>query len=130
MWRPMMIPIFGVRDVREAALFYRDQLGFDLDPENGLFVPFGDEAVYAILKREGLEIHLQIRRSDVPSVSRGPLDRDAYGFVGDAKALLEEFSSRDVRVIQDLLETPYGMLEFAIEDPFGFRIAFGSELPT
>lgn len=125
-----MIPIFGVSDVRAAAEFYRDQLGFFLDPETGVFAPFGEEAVYAILQREGLEIHFQIRRGQLQRVEKGKLDRDAFAFVADVDALYAEYRSREITIIQELIETPYGMREFTIEDPFGFRISFGSASPT
>jgi uncharacterized glyoxalase superfamily protein PhnB len=126
----MMIPIFGVRDVRSAAEFYRDQLGFFLDPQNGIYVPFGEEAVYAILSREGLEIHFQIRRNDFPRVKKGKLDRDAYAFVMNVEELWAEYRTRNITIVQELSDAPYGLREFTIEDPFGFSISFGSALPT
>ena len=57
-------PVLGVRRVRQAAEYYRDVLGFDLDPVDGVFQPSPDEpdGVYAIIKRPGVWIHLQIRR--------------------------------------------------------------------
>lgn len=35
-WR--VVPILGCGDVRSTAEWYRDVLGFTLDPENGLFI--------------------------------------------------------------------------------------------
>ena len=61
-WRAA--PVLGVANVQEAAEYYRDVLGFELDPERGIFRGVGDEAggVYALLHRAGCSIHLQIRR--------------------------------------------------------------------
>src|SRR5437899_815488 len=61
-WRAS--PVLGVRNVRQAAEYYRDVLGFSLDPVEGVFQPSEDEpgGVYAIVKRAGVWIHFQIRR--------------------------------------------------------------------
>ena len=49
-WRASPIP--SVRNVRQTAEYYRDVLGFSLDPLNGVFQPTADEpgGVYAIVK--------------------------------------------------------------------------------
>ena len=46
-------PVLGVRNVHRAAEYYRDVLGFSLDPVDGVFQPTSDEpgGVYAIVKR-------------------------------------------------------------------------------
>jgi len=51
-------PILGVRQVRRAAEYYRDVLGFSLDPD-GVFQSSPDEpgGVYAIVKRPGAWVH-------------------------------------------------------------------------
>jgi catechol 2,3-dioxygenase-like lactoylglutathione lyase family enzyme len=36
-------PILAVANVRETAEYYRDVLGFDLDPIDGVFQPSSDE---------------------------------------------------------------------------------------
>jgi hypothetical protein len=61
-------PVLGVGNVRQAAEYYRDVLGFDLDPVDGVFQPSADEpgGVYAIVKRSGIWIHFQIRRGEMP----------------------------------------------------------------
>lgn len=53
-WR--VSPVLGVRHVRKAAEYYRDVLGFSLDPAHGVFQPTADEpgGVYAIVKRFGV----------------------------------------------------------------------------
>ena len=41
LWRAS--PVLGVRRVRPAAEYYRDVLGFNLDPQDGVFQPSADE---------------------------------------------------------------------------------------
>ena len=58
-------PILGVPDMRQAAEYDRDVLGFTLDPIDGIFEPPGtaSRAVYAIVKMHEAWIHFQIQRS-------------------------------------------------------------------
>lgn len=123
-------PVFGVANVRQAAEYYRDVFGFDLNPENGVFAPVPGESqgVYGIVRRGGIELHFQIRRGEAPKPG-GPLDRHAYVFVSEVDSLHEDLSKRGAKVIQQPLDTPYGIREFVVEDLNGFRIAFGQKLP-
>ena len=124
-WRAS--PIFGVRRVRQAAEYYRDVLGFDLDPVHGILQPTEDEpdGVYAIVKRGGVWIHFQIRREELPERKRQPLERDVYLYVRDLDALHADLLGRGAIVVQPPRPAPYGLREFVVEDLNGFRLAFG-----
>lgn len=68
-------PVLGVPNVRQAAEYYREVLGFHVDPEHGVFQPVADEpgGVYGIVDREGVRVHLQIRRgAKVQAPKRAP----------------------------------------------------------
>ena len=129
-WRAS--PILGVRSPRAAAEYYRDVLGFALDPDDGVFAPSPDEpgGVYAIVKRPGAWIHFQVRR-DGPRVSsrlpsaRPALERDVYLYVDDLEALHADLVRRGARILSPPRATPYGLREFVVEDLDGFRLAFG-----
>ncbi len=126
---PRISPVLGVRRVRPSAEYYRDVLGFDLDPINGIFQPTEDEpdGVYGIVKKNAIWIHFQIRRSELQRRQRPDFERDIYLYVDDVKAEFWELSTRGANIIQPLSTTPYGLLEFTIEDLNGFRLSFGSE---
>lgn len=123
-WR--VAPCLGVKSVAAAVDYFVEQLGF-ARPER-LYGPAGEE-VYAVTCRDGIEVHLQIRRGGVFPTDRRSDDGDAYFFVPDADALRAEFGSRSVKVVRDLLSEPYGLRDFTIETPDGHRLTFGSELP-
>jgi uncharacterized glyoxalase superfamily protein PhnB len=125
LWR--VAPILGVQNVRAAAEYYRDVLGFFLDPVDGVFQPSADEpgGVYAIVKRQSLWIHFQIRRDPSPERIRQSLERDLYLYVSDLDTLYTEFRQRGAVVMQPPQTTPYGLREMVIEDLNGFRLAFG-----
>lgn len=120
-------PVLGVRNVREAAEYYRDVLGFNLDPLNGVFQPSADEpgGVYAIVKRSGVWIHFQIRRGDLPDRRRQSIERDMYIYVDDLDALHADLQRRGAKIQQGPRMAPYGIREIEIEDLNGYRVTFG-----
>lgn len=124
-WRAS--PVLGVRRVRTTAEYYRDVLGFTLDPVDGVFQPSPDEpdGVYAIVKRQGVWIHFQVRRGDVPERKRGAFERDAYLYIDDVDAFHADLKRRGVKILEPPSLTPYGIREMVIEDLNGCRIAFG-----
>ena len=126
-WR--LAPILGVRNVRQAAEYYRDVLGFSLDPEDGVFQPSPDEpgGVYAIVKRDGAWIHFQIRRGEIPQRERPGLERDVYLYVDNLDELYVDLQRRGAQITQPPRQAPYGLREIVIEDLNGYRIAFGEE---
>lgn len=95
-WR--IAPTLGVRDVKKAAEYYTNVLGFECP--NGVFegVAPGEGGVYAIVNRDGVEVHLQIRRREVFAGERERIEGDVYLFVPDADALFEEFRAKGVTI--------------------------------
>ena len=121
-----LAPVLGVRDVRAAAAYYQDKLGFGCDPATGIFEPTGESAVYAILERDGVVVHLQIRRRELPT-DRERIESDAYFFVPDADALHREFERSGATILRGPLDGPsYSLRDFVVEDLDGNRLLFGS----
>ena len=119
-------PILGVGNVRRTAEYYRDVLGFDLDPVNGVFQPTADEpgGVYAIVKRGGSWIHLQIRRGPPAERVRGAFERDVYVYVTGLDRLHEELQARGANLVHPPRIAPYGLREMEVEDLNGYRLTF------
>jgi uncharacterized glyoxalase superfamily protein PhnB len=123
-------PILGAPHVRQAAEYYRDVLGFDLDPVEGVFQPTDDEpgGVYAIVTRPGAMIHLQIRREPVARSSIRPsFERDVYLYVDALDELYTDLQRRGATIVQPPRVMPYGYRELVVEDLSGYRLAFGEE---
>lgn len=118
-------PALGCEDVAASAAWWRDVLGFHLDPVNGLFAPEpGEPATYAILDRHGAGVHLQWR---VERVERDPMHYDAYFYVdGSIDELFAAFTAQGVTVIFPPCDEEYAMRDFGIETPDGHRLNFGA----
>ena len=108
-------PVLGVSNVRQSAEYYRDVLGFSLDPVDGVFQPSADEpdGVYAIVKRPGAWIHFQ-RRGQSNAKQRQAFEQDVYLYVDDLDRLHAEFTENGALIVMQPRMAPYGIREMAV----------------
>jgi catechol 2,3-dioxygenase-like lactoylglutathione lyase family enzyme len=115
-------PQFVVPDVVETAEYYRDFLGFKI------LGYFSDPPVYAMVARDGVEIHFGRADGDqiiINEMVRKGLGTDAYIFVSDVQKLYEEFVTRGVNITEGPIKRIYNCIEITIEDCNGFQLVFG-----
>ena len=114
-------PQFVVANVVRAAEHYRDALGFTIADY------FGDPPVFAIVSRDGVEIHLGKRDTGniVPNRTVRGDGLDSYIWVEDLDALAHELQARGARILEGPVTRSYGMRELIVEDDNGYRLAFG-----
>lgn len=117
-----LAPQFVVPDVVKSAEYYRDKFGFEI---LGYFL---DPPVFAIVRRDGAEIHLgKSDNGDVnlnDSVRRG-LGTDAYIFISDVIGLHEELKKRGANIVEGPIERPYDRVELTVLDADGYQLVFG-----
>jgi len=105
--------------MRRSLSFFEGSLGFrctfkvhdDLHPE----IP------YAIIKRDHVEIHLQLREGAAGSSS-------CYITVDDADFVWQEVQKAGVRVLRPIENSSYGMRDFNVADPDGNSLGFGQPI--
>jgi hypothetical protein len=117
-----LAPQFIVPDVVQAAEYYRDKFGFEI---LGYFL---DPPVFAIVRRDGAEIHFG--KSDTGKVKvndsvRKGLGTDAYIFISDVVGLHDELTRRGANIVEGPVERPYDRTEITVVDENGYQIVFG-----
>lgn len=109
----------------EATMEWYERLGFI--PE---YYPPG----FAILRRDSIRIFLQLQPGYSAPDDPGRREREAWNvyFVTDGvQQLFEEFSAvPEVEISRPLCPQDYGMLEFDVIDPNGYRLVFAQAQPT
>lgn len=122
---------FLPHDDAEAALaFYRDALGFELRQDVGyegmrwLTVgPPGQPGTSIVLHPPAADpgITEQERRTITEMMAKG-----TYGSIllasDDVDAAFEKLQARDVEIVQEPIDQPYGVRDFALRDPAGNMI--------
>ncbi len=114
-------PVFLVEDVRRAAEYYRDRLGFSLTEY------FGEPPAFTIVRRDAVRIALR-RVGDVKGGSnraRNTEGFDAYIWVSDIDALYEQFLTNKAPVSGPPELQVYGIRELWIRDLDGYVVTFG-----
>jgi len=112
---------FVVEDVVATAEYYRDVLGFEIVGY------FADPPIYAMVARDGVEMHFGKADSE-PQSSSVELRRvglDAYIWVNDIQGLFDELSAAGANIIEGPVQRVYGSNEVVIRDCNGFQLVFG-----
>jgi hypothetical protein len=114
-------PVLVCEDVGATAKWYEERLGF----EAALF-PDRPPFAFAILCRDGVEI--MIRRCGPGGMRRPDADWHVYVRMDGIHSLHDELHGR-VPIVEPIRVKTYGCIEFAIDDPNGFRLVFSEEPP-
>lgn len=104
--------------VKQSAEFYRDKFGFDID-----FIYEGhiaNQPNYAVVKRDGLEIHFESYEHDQVKVPESRVKCGVYFMVNDVDSLYEEFLQRGVVVKWPPTDQSYGIRDFKVLDCDGY----------
>ncbi|MEM9177165.1 MAG: VOC family protein [Myxococcota bacterium] len=120
-------PVFQVRDVAASLAWYRDKLGFTID-----FVE-GDPPVHARIVGDPTyaapTVHLRFE----------PLQSERAPFAGaevwlhvdhSIDVLYDRYLERGVKIVLPIEDKPWGLRQFVVEDPDGYRLVIAAETPT
>ena len=120
-------PHFVVRDVVEAAEYYRDVFGFKI------LGYYWDPPVFAMVGRDDVVIQFgRIDRGQTVAPNRTRRDEalDAYIWVNDLDALYTELKEKGAKIVEEPKRQPWNCYEFSVEDAFGFRLIFSQSTPA
>jgi catechol 2,3-dioxygenase-like lactoylglutathione lyase family enzyme len=114
-----LAPQFIVDDLVRTIAYYRDALGFSFGEPWGGF--------YAIGVRDGLELHFKQAPKNQAEREhrRAGQHLDAAAGVDGIEALYEACVAGGALILRPLSPTPWGTLDFYVEDPDGYILCFG-----
>jgi predicted enzyme related to lactoylglutathione lyase len=114
-----IMPEMPVKNLSAAIDFYSGVLGFRLEHLHG------DE--YAVMRRENSRIGLFRASAQTTQPGHGRL----YAFISgidEFYAVVERMMKGGGKIVESLADRPYGLKDFAINDPDGNRLGFGQDL--
>jgi len=120
-------PELFVPDVDAAVSFYTDVFGYTLLRKEGA------PATFAIGHIHGATIMFMHERWYAGPA--GELDRRGTGvdirvMVPDVDAVYERVRAAEQKVLHEIADRDYGLRDFIVRDPNGFRLRFASPLQT
>jgi catechol 2,3-dioxygenase-like lactoylglutathione lyase family enzyme len=118
-----IVPVLRVADVERCMVWYREILGFSVDP-----FPAAAPYEFCILRRDAAEVMLRRTRTSSPRTPTAH-DWDVYLRLegGELTALLDH-ARRRTPLVRGPELMPYGQIEFELEDPEGHRICVAEVL--
>jgi len=119
------VPVLQVADVGRSIDWYVAAFGFDPDPFPPK-PPYG----FAILRRGSIEIMLQ---HGEPSAARDPKNEGWAVYLriaGDGLLQLAESVRRATPLVRGPERMFYGLVEFEVVDPDGYRICVSGSVPA
>lgn len=118
-------PLFFTTDITATLAYYRDALGF------ACLGTWHDPPVYAIVARDGHEIHFRCAPPPTPQADKLSDELlDAYVHVENADALYAEYAARGVVFTRHLGDMPWQSREFVVKDCDGRLLAFGASVDS
>lgn len=110
-----LAPALPVPDVHDAAVYYRDRLGFTITDEFDHF---------AMLERDGMKLQFWRgeARGGLSSRHQNPGLRDFTLWVDDVDAAHAEFASNGLPVLEEPENFPYGIRHAMYHDLNGYVI--------
>lgn len=108
-------PNLVVSDIPRAIAHYRDVLGFQVvatieDPPE----------TFALMMRDGAELAL--------AKGVNPTSSAFYAYIEGVDELYESLMAAGAKIISPLTTHPWGLRDFAVEDPDGHFVALGERI--
>jgi len=115
-------PSLAVRNMVQTIQFYRDSLGFKM----GMTFPNAGSPEYADLSKDGMVLMF------IPTENIGISREEKLGvgvnlymqIDGDIDKYYNELKDKNVKIVVDIKDEPYGIRDFTIEDIDGYKLTF------
>jgi len=115
-------PALAVRNMIQTIQFYRDSLGFKM----GMTFPNADNPEYADLSKDGMVLMF------IPAENIGISRDEKLGMGvnlymqidGNIDKYYNELKDKNVKIVVDIKDEPYGVRDFTVEDMDGYMLTF------
>jgi uncharacterized glyoxalase superfamily protein PhnB len=115
-------PTLAVKDVKKSVEFYRDSLGFQV----GMTFPDAANPEYADLSKDGMVLmFIPAKDVGVGSGEKVGLGVNLYMQIdGDIDEYYSAVKGKNVKIVADIKDEPFGIRDFTVEDPDGYVLTF------
>ena len=115
-------PLLAARNMKETIEFYKNSLGFKM----GIAFPDVNNPEYVDLAKDGMVLMF------IPAENHGISSEEKLGIGvylylqidGDIDEYYEELKKKEVKIAVDIKDEPYGVRDFTVEDPNGYKLTF------
>jgi len=115
-------PTLAVRNMKQTIQFYRDSLGFKM----GMAFSDADNPEYADLSKDGMVLmFIPAENIGIGSEEKLGVGVNIYMQIdGDIDEYYNELKDKDITIVVDIKDEPYGIRDFTVEDIDGYKLTF------
>ena len=115
-------PTLAVRNMKQTIEFYRNSLGFKM----GMAFPDADNPEYADLSKDGMVLmFIPAKNVGIGKEEKLGVGVNIYMQIdGDIDEYYNELKNKDVKIVVDIKDEPYGIRDFTVEDIDGYKLTF------
>jgi len=115
-------PTLAVRNMIQTIQFYRDSLGFKM----GMTFPNADNPEYVDLSKDGMVLmFIPAENIGIGGDEKLGMGVNLYMQIdGDIDKYYNELKNKNVKVLVDIKNEPYGVRDFTVEDVDGYKLTF------
>ena len=123
---PVTVELF-VPDVEASVRFYTEKLGFAVLRMDRASLGGREQVSFAAIAMGRAVLFVAHERlySEAPTAQRGA-GIDVRIMVDDVDAMYRSATDNDVTIVHDIGDRPYGLRDFIMRDPDGFRLRFAA----
>ncbi len=115
-------PALAVRNMIQTIQFYRDSLGFKM----GMTFPNADNPEYADLSKDGMVLmFISAENIGISRDEKLGMGVNLYMQIdGNIDKYYNELKDKNVKIVVDIKDEPYGVRDFTVEDMDGYKLTF------
>jgi uncharacterized glyoxalase superfamily protein PhnB len=115
-------PTLAVRNMKQTIEFYKNSLGFKM----GMTFPDADNLEYSDLSKDGMVLmFIPVENVGIGKEEKLGVGVNIYMQIdGDIDEYYNELKNKDVKIVVDIKDEPYGIRDFTIEDIDGYKLTF------
>ena len=119
-------PTLAVRDMKKTIDFYTNALGFKL----GMCFPSPDNPKYADLSKDSMVMmFLPTKNVGISGEEKLGTGVNFYMQIdGDIDKYYDELKQKGVKIAIDIKTEPFGIRDFTVQDPDGYKLTFNQTL--
>jgi len=114
------VPFLPVKDLKETIQYYKEQLGF--------YAEWFWEDSDAGIRRDDLRLLFNRNPEHLSHINSNSQALEICWFVTNVDEIYEEYKSKEIKIIKELWDAPWGIREFSILEINGYVIRIGEEI--